>query len=142
MHFRYASGVEVRMRFPDEKPHRGPRLGVIFVGSDCKIEINRNKFTTNPPDFVSDGPDPELAKRWEGAGWIAKDHVQHWFDCIKTRARPNADVEIGHRTASLCQLIVITRLLGRPLRWDRVAETFPDDEEAYALLDRPRRTGW
>jgi predicted dehydrogenase len=142
IHFRYANGVEVRLRFPDRAPHRGPRNGAIFVGSDCKIEINRNKFTTNPPDFVSDAPDPEVARKWEGDGWIAQGHVQNWFDCITTRERPNADVEIGHRTASVCQLLVIARQLGRRLRWDPVQETFPDDEEANGLLDRPRRPGW
>ncbi len=142
IHFRYDNGVEVRLRFPETKPQRGPRLGAIFVGSKCKIEINRNKFTTNPPDFVTDGPPPEVAKKWEGDGWVAKGHVQNWFDCIRSRERPNADVEIGHRTASLCQLLVITRQLGRPLRWDPSTETFPGDDEANALLDRNRRPGW
>ena len=142
IHFRYDNGVEVRLRFPETKPQRGPRLGAIFVGRDCKIEINRNKFTTNPPDFITNGPPPEVAEKWEGDGWIAKGHVQNWFDCIRSRERPNADVEIGHRTASLCQLLVITRQLGRPLRWDPSTETFPNDDEANALLDRPRRPGW
>ena len=142
LRFRYANGVEVRLAFPDERPYRGPRLGAVFTGADCKIEINRNKFTTNPPDFVPDPPDPELAEKWEGEGWIARGHVEDWFDCIKTRARPNADVEIGHRTASLCQLLVITRLLGRRLRWDPQSESFPGDDEANAWLDRPRRKGW
>jgi hypothetical protein len=68
--------------------------------------------------------------------------VQNWFDCIRTRARPNADVEIGHRTASVCQLLVITRQLGRRLRWNPDTEQFIDDAEANALLDRPRRKGW
>ena len=142
VHFRYAKGVEVRLRFPDRAPHRGPRLGAIFVGSECKMEINRNKFTTNPNDFVRDAPPPELARKWEGDGWIAKGHVQNWFDCIKSRERPNADVEIGHRTATLCQLIVITRQLGRRLHWDPVIESFAGDGQANALLDRPRRKGW
>ncbi len=119
IHFRYANGVEVRLRFPDEEPRRGPQLGAIFVGSDCKIEINRNKFTTNPSDCISDPPDPRLAAKWEGDGWVAKGHVDNWFDCIRTRERPNADVEIGHRTASLCQLLVITR------RWDASCAGIP-----------------
>ena len=122
IHFRYASGVEVRLRFPDQEPYRGPRLGAIFVGDRCKIEINRNKFTTNPPDFVQNGPDPGLATKWEGDGWIAKGHVQNWFDCIRSRTRPNADVEIGHRTASICQILGITRQLGRRLQWDPATE--------------------
>jgi hypothetical protein len=37
---------------------------------------------------------------------------------------------------------VITRLLGRRLKWDPDTETFPGDDEANALLDRPRRKGW
>jgi hypothetical protein len=142
IHFRYADGVEVRLRFPDKEPYRGPRLGAIFVGKDCKIEINRNKFTTNPPDFIENPPDPELAAKWEGEGWIAKGHVQNWIDCIKTRERPNADVEIGHRTASVCQLLVITRRLHRRLKWDPLREVFPDDAEANTYLDRPRHPDW
>ena len=142
LRFRYANGVEVRLTFPDEEPRRGPQLGAVFAGEDCKIEINRNKFTTNPPDFIKHPPDPKLAEKWEGDGWVAKGHVQNWFDCIRSREKPNADVEIGHRTASLCQLLVITRQLGRPVKWDPDQEIFPGDEEANALLDRPRREGW
>jgi predicted dehydrogenase len=142
LHFRYANGVEVRLSFPDEEPRRGPQLGAVFTGSACKIEINRNKFTTNPPDFIRNPPDPRLAEKWEGDGWVAKGHVDNWFDCIRTRARPNADVEIGHRTASLCQLLVITRQVGRRLKWDPQQELFRDDAEANSLLDRPRRKGW
>ncbi len=140
--FRYANGVEVRLSFPDAEPRRGPQLGAVFVGTECKMEINRNKFTTNPPDFIKNPPDPKLAEKWEGDGWVAKGHVENWFDCIRTRAQPNADVEIGHRTASLCQLLVITRQLGRRLKWDPQREIFPDDDEANSLLDRPRREGW
>ncbi len=142
VHFRYANGLEVRLRFPDTEPRRGPQLGAIFVGSECKMEINRNKFTTNPPDFVKDGPDPKLAEKWEGPGWVAKGHLQHWFECIASREKPNADVEIGHRTASVCQLLDITRRLQRRLQWDPDREIFINDAQANALLDRPRRPGW
>jgi hypothetical protein len=36
----------------------------------------------------------------------------------------------------------IARELGRRLRWDPEQEVFPDDDEANALLDRPRRAGF
>jgi predicted dehydrogenase len=143
LHFRYADGVEVRMTFADDKPpYRGPRNGAVFVGEKCKIEINRNKFTTNPKDFVKNPPPPEAAAGWNGPGWIARGHVQNWLDCIKTRGTPNADVEIGHRTATICHLCNITRQLGRRLHWDPERETFVGDDEANRLLDRPRRKGW
>jgi predicted dehydrogenase len=142
--FRYANGVEVQSKHPGtwKKPLRGPYLGGIFIGERCKIEINRNKFTTNPPDFVQNPPDPKLAAKWEGDGWVAQGHIENWFDCIKSRAKPNADVEIGHRTVTVGHLINIAREVGRKLRWDPVKEQILDDPEANALLDRPRRKGW
>jgi predicted dehydrogenase len=134
---KYANGVLVRYEL-----EQGPMGGGIFVGEKCKIEINRNKFTTNPPDFVKDPPKPATAEIWEGAGWIARPHIQNWLDCIKTREKPNADVEIGHRSISVCHLANIARELGRKLRWDPETEKFVGDDEANCYLDRPKRKGY
>jgi len=131
---RYANGVVVSYEL-----EQGPQGGGIFTGEDCKIEINRNKFTTNPPDFVKDGPEPAEADKWEGAGWIARPHIKNWLDCIKTREKPNADVEIGHRSISVCHLANIVRMLGRRLHWNPDEERFVGDEEANTYLARPRR---
>jgi hypothetical protein len=53
-----------------------------------------------------------------------------------------ADVEIGHRSVSVCHLVNIARALGRPLQWDPARERFENDEEANGYLDRPRRKGF
>ncbi|NOZ41266.1 MAG: Gfo/Idh/MocA family oxidoreductase [Planctomycetes bacterium] len=137
LRMRYANDVEVHFEL-----EKGPLGGCIVVGEDCKIEINRNKFTTNPKDFVKDPPNPAEALEWEGPGWIAKPHIKNWLDCIKTREKPNADVEIGHRSISVCHLANIAREIGRKLKWDPETETFPGDEEANAYLSRPRRKGY
>ncbi len=134
---RYADGIRV-----DYELKQGPLGGGIFTGTEAKIEINRNKFVTNPRDFVKHPPDPAEAQPWEGPGWIARPHIQNWLDCIKTRQRPHADVEIGHRSISVCHLVNIAREIGRKLRWDPDREVFPGDAEANAYLDRPRRKGW
>jgi len=134
---RYAGDVEVRYELDN-----GPMGGGVFVGEKCKIEINRNKFTTNPPDFVKNPPDPAVGEPWEGPGWIARPHIQNWLDCIKTRGLPNADVEIGHRSISVCHLANIARELGRRLKWDPAKETFPGDDEANRYVDRPKRKGY
>ncbi|MCX7429165.1 MAG: Gfo/Idh/MocA family oxidoreductase [Planctomycetia bacterium] len=135
---RYADGTLVRFELPSD----GPVGGAIFVGEKAKIEINRNKFTTNPPDLVKDPPKPESAEVWEGPGWTAKLHIKNWLDCIPTRAKPNADVEIGHRSISMCHLANIAREIGRKLRWDPDKETFPGDAEANGYVNRPRRKGY
>ena len=134
---RYANGVVVSYELES-----GPMGGAIFTGEDCKIEINRNKFVTNPPDFVKNPPAAAEAEVWEGAGWIARPHIQNWLDSIKTRQLPNADVEIGHRSISVCHLANIARLLGRRLRWNPETEQFVDDMEANTYLNRPRRKGY
>ena len=100
-------------------------------------------FATNPADFVKDAPDPaKQDATWEDPGWIARPHIQNWLDCIKTRELPNADVEIGHRSVSICHLPNITRDLRRKLQWDPKSEQFVGDAEANKLLDRPRRKGF
>jgi hypothetical protein len=68
--------------------------------------------------------------------------MQDWLDCIRSRKTPVADVEVGHRSVTVCHLANITRALGRPLRWNPQREQFIGDEEANALLDRPRRAGF
>jgi predicted dehydrogenase len=135
---KYADGTPVRFERKD-----APMGGAVFTGTECKMEINRNRFATNPADFVKDAPDPAVQDAtWEGTGWIARPHIQNWLDCIKSREKPNADVEIGHRSVSICHLVGITRELHRKLQWDPVAELFIGDDEANKLLDRPRRAGF
>ena len=134
---RYADGVEVRM----ELDH-GPQGGAIFVGEHGKLEINRNKFTSNPHDLIKNPPTAAKADAWEGPGWIARPHLQNWLDCIKSLQKPNADVEIGHRSISVCHLLNIARELGRKLHWDPKQEQFVDDAEANTHLSRPRRKGF
>jgi len=66
-------------------------------------------------------------------------HHANWFGCIRTRSRPSTDAEIGHRSASLGHLTIITHMLQRSLKWDPVKEEFPDDDTANRLLSRMKR---
>ena len=78
--FRYASGIEVRSKFPGDwsVPRRGPFLGGIFVGEKCKIEINRNKFMSNPieirDELLKKVDEAEEEVKWsdQTALWQAK----------------------------------------------------------------------
>ena len=130
---RYANGVELRfvLRSSDKW---------IFHGERGRALMRRNLFYTEPRELAVDAPDPnEAQKIWQGFGEVARPHIQNWLDCIKTRGRPNAPVEIGHRSVTTCHLANIAREVGRKIRWDPDKETCPDDDQANALLDRPRR---
>jgi len=127
---------------------KGPMGGAVFIGERGKLEINRNKITSNPPEIATgilaavDVGDEE--RKWSDrtALWQAREHLQNWLECVKSRARPVADVEIGHRSVTVCHLANIVRQVGRPLRWNPAEERFVDDPAADALLVRARRAGF
>ncbi len=133
---RYPSGTLLKLAIPKGK---GPGLGAIFVGDKGKIEINRNRLASNPPELVQDAPEPD--DRSEVAS-VAQRHIQNWVDCMRSRQKPAAHAEIGHRTQVICILVNLCRELGRRLQWDPVKEEFPGDDEANALRARPRRKGY
>jgi hypothetical protein len=72
----------------------------------------------------------------------ANNHHANWFECIRSRLRPSAHEEIGHRSASLGQLVAHSYQLKRSLRWDLAKEVFLGDDEANRLLSRARREPW
>ncbi len=49
------------------------------------------------------------------------------------------DIEIAHRTATLCNLGNISYMLGRKLVWDGVQQRVVNDDQANRLLSRPQR---
>ncbi len=134
---KFASGTVLQL---DMDGDRGPGLGAIFVCEQGKIEINRNKLASNPKALVRSSDNPGPNKRPETAY-----HIENWIECIKSRSRCNADIEIGQRSSSLCYLVNIVRdvgLVGKTLKWDPVAERFTNCDEANAYLSRPRRKGY
>jgi len=56
---------------------------------------------------------------------------------VRTREKPFRDIEIAHRTVTVCHLGNLAYRLGRPLKWDPVKEEIVGDPEASRWLDRP-----
>ncbi len=135
---RYASGVTVRLELPMTQLVGG----AMFVGEKGRLEIMRNKVISDPPDLFTAAPPQEEIDKWNRGIWQAKFHMQNWLDCIRSRNQPLADVEIGHRSVTVCHLANLTRQLGRKLRWDPAKEEFVDDTEANRAAKRDRREGY
>lgn len=125
--FKYANGVVVKF-------DNGPPGGAIFIGDKGRITIDRAKFSVEPKELGKPPYDDFTIRLY-----VSNNHMLNWLECIKTRQKPVADVEIGHRSTTLCHLGNIARWVGRPLKWDPVKEQFIGDEEANSYLDRPRR---
>ncbi len=132
---RYADGVVLELRLPQG---HGPAWGAIFLGEKGKIETNRNRCVSNPPELVADQPEADY--EWG----VTRPHLENWIQCMRTRQRPLADVEIAHRSHTICHLVNIARDLGRRLRWNPDREVFVGDDEAnrHPSVTRPRRKGY
>lgn len=67
-------------------------------------------------------------------------HKADWFKSIREgHLRPAVDIEIAHRTATLCNLGNLSYLLTRKLVWDGEKEEVVGDPQANRMLDKPQR---
>ena len=48
-------------------------------------------------------------------------HVQNFLECMKSRKKPNADMEIGYHAALPCLLALEAMQQGKTLGWDATA---------------------
>jgi len=129
----YANGVTLVVG----QGHKDIPGGVTFVGSEGRLFVDRKKVTSDPPALAEE-PLSASDVRLE----VSKNHHRNFLDCVKSRKRPIADVEIGHRSATVCHLGNIAVRLGRKLQWDPAAERIAGDEKANAMLSRPYRKPW
>jgi predicted dehydrogenase len=66
-----------------------------------------------------------------------------WIDCIKSRAKPFCDLDMGHRTAVICNLGNMSlRLGGRAIHWDPEKQVVIGDKEAAAMCSKQYRAPW
>jgi predicted dehydrogenase len=67
-------------------------------------------------------------------------HHGNFLDCIRSRKRPTADIEIGHQSNVVCHLgAIAAQLGGRRVVYDGPNEAIIGDPEAQALLKREYR---
>jgi len=111
--------------------------GVLFTGTEGKVEVNRGYLRTWPASLAALAPQNLPVALYRSRG-----HHQDWVDCIRARRRPVADVEIGCRSVTVCHLGNIAYWLKRSLKWDPVREDFIGDPAASRWLDRPKRAPW
>lgn len=126
----YANGVRV------ERDDGDTKAMIEFTGRKGTVWVSRNDFLeTDPPALATRALRPD-----EVHLYASENHQADFFSAVRTRQRPICDVEIGHRTATVCHLNVIAAQLNRPIRWDPRREEIVGDAVASRLLDRPRRS--
>jgi predicted dehydrogenase len=121
---RYADGCAIVLDGEDRDPGapflEGPE-GRVFRGLESDVPGFHEK--------VASLPDPEP-------------QVVDFARSVRTRRPFALNERNGHRSCTLVNLGKIAVQLGRPLRFDPVAQRFLDDEAANRLVDQPMRAPW
>ena len=129
--FKYKNGVDMY-----HVPQKNDQF-CEFVGTKGTVWVARGKLKTTP-DTLS----KQIIAATEKRVYFSDNHYADFLKSIKTRQKPICDVEVGHRTASVCNIGNICLQLNRPLEWKPKKEKFKHDDEANALLSRPMKAEW
>ncbi|MDF7823752.1 Gfo/Idh/MocA family oxidoreductase [Pontiellaceae bacterium B12227] len=129
--YKYKDGPIIYRNFPKRK------FGsmIEFHGDKGSIGVGRSGDLQSDPGDLKNLPlSPKDVHLRATVG-----HRDDFLNAIKTRKRTIADVEIGHRTATICHLSAISERLNRTVKWNPSKEEILGDPEASKWLDRPRR---
>ena len=115
--------------FQNACPFEGTEAGTAFYGTEGSLivdgagwQVHVKKGVTGPSEKASGGS-----------------HHKNFLECVKSRKRPNADVELGRLSTTICHLGNICTRLKRDVRFDPKTETFGEDQAANALLAKNYR---
>lgn len=116
-------------------PYMGDGEGVVLFGDQAYMVIGNRRWRAYEPKGQIIAED--------SGNNDGKEHVRNFLDCVRTRKRPNADLEsVGHPSSVLCHAGNAAWRTGKKLAIDPKTELF-DDDEANTLRSRPEyRKPW
>jgi predicted dehydrogenase len=134
-------------RGADDRPH-----GEAYYGTNGTLIVDRLGFEIYPELSNRSGPGAAGREpRTEGFRMRRKEvsaddatalHARHFIESVRSRKKPAANVEVGHRSSIVSHLGNIAYRTGHKIRWDAAKEQILDDAEASALLGRQARKPW
>jgi len=111
-------------------------MGVTFHGTLGTLYCDRALYRVTPEK--GSGIEPREMKR------VADPHPLHWanfLECVRTRRRPNSDIETCFRSSAACLLGNAAYRSRRRLDWDEQSQ-FARQPEARPFLYREYREPW
>jgi len=124
-------------QFPDWYPFNGTKIEI--YGSRGLMLLGRHGGGWQ----IYDAEGRKMATDKQTHSEIQAGHVENFVSCIRSRKRPNADVEEGHISAAICHMANISYRVGnRKLEFDGTREAFVSDNVANQYLKRSYRAPW
>jgi predicted dehydrogenase len=119
----------------------GRNYGVAFIGSNGTLVADRDNW-----EVLAEGDDGktrmEAVEKRKTDNLDRENHMADFIDCLRTRRRPAADIEIGRNAALMAHLGNISYRTGRKIKWDDASSRVMDDPGADALVRPAYRTPW
>jgi predicted dehydrogenase len=110
-------------------------FGFAFYGDRGSLVCGGNDYK------IFDAGDKLLASQTKG--FTGHDpHLKNFLECIHTGARPNADIEDGHKSTLMCHLGNIAYRTGETVDLDASTGQPKGNPAATALWSREYRAGW
>lgn len=111
--------------------------GIRFNGTQGWVHASRDGLDAHPKSLLHSVIGPNEIRLYK-----SPDHKQNFIDCIHSRSKTVAPVEVAHRSITVGHLATIAVKVGRKLNWDPQKERFVGDDEANSLVMRVMRSPW
>ena len=120
--YKYDNGIELIQK------DFGEGQAVKVQGENGWIIVGRGKFKASSPDLMPTKVEQQAVYETNPG------HYQIFLNSIRSRRDPNAPVEVGHSSCTVCNIGNIAYELNRPLKWNPIVEKFMGDDEANKKL--------
>ncbi|MBN1466191.1 Gfo/Idh/MocA family oxidoreductase [candidate division KSB1 bacterium] len=123
----------------------GQGYGIEFYGANASLFVDRGGYRIMPQEggrFDRKALPDGLPLKFNSNDSGNDAHAANFIDCIKTRQLPISDIEIGHRSTSICLLGNIAYRIAARLEWDAEKEVVLNNDQANALLSYDYRAPW
>ena len=138
MLWEHATGIDLG---PYERTH-----GVAFIGNLGTVVVDREKWEVLPESGWDErGRTYKMTARpvqsRRGGGGL-DEHTRNFVDCMKSRAQPVCNTEVGHSAAVVAHMGNVAFKTGRKVYWDAASGSFGGDREANDLIKVNYRAPW
>jgi predicted dehydrogenase len=157
-------------RILNASPLLGRTWGIAFYGTDATLVVDRAGYEVMPETHGTFEPlepfyNREVKAAKEGRApapwgserevWVGRTaavrregsdmhlaHVQNFVECVRSRNKPNSDVEIAHHSTATTHLANIAFRTHRTVQWNSETEQVENDADASKYLTRHNREPW
>ncbi|MFW5692854.1 MAG: Gfo/Idh/MocA family protein [Thermoguttaceae bacterium] len=146
--FEFASGRLAMFGMYEASGNPAIRYGEVELrGTLGTAYIDSRKFEIVPErggQFQNREPrmEPVEVESADANASLTWQHAREFLDCVRSRRRPNCDVEIGHRSTTFSLLANISLATRARLDWDAEEERITNHPEANDMLHYEYRKPW